>query len=34
MVARTASCEAIWLRKMIAELTSEMLEPAIVYSNN
>ena len=34
MAASTASCEAIWLRKLIAELTSEMLEPTVVYCEN
>jgi hypothetical protein len=29
----SASCEAIWLCKLIAELTDEMLEP-IVYCDN
>jgi hypothetical protein len=34
MAANTASCEAIWLRKLIAELTGEMLEPTVVYCDN
>jgi hypothetical protein len=34
MAASTASCEAIWLRKLIAELTGEMLEPTMVYYDN
>jgi len=31
MVASTASCEVIWLHKLIAKLTSEMLEPTMVF---
>jgi len=29
--ANTASCEAIWLHKLIADLTNEMLELNMLY---
>jgi hypothetical protein len=34
MAASSASCEAIWLHKLIAELTNQMLEPTVVYCDN
>lgn len=34
MAANTASCEAIWLRKLIVELIDDMLEPTMVYCYN
>jgi hypothetical protein len=34
MVVNTASCEAIWLCKLIAEPIGEMLEPIVVYCDN
>jgi hypothetical protein len=34
MAARTANCDAIWLHKLIAELTDHKLEPKLVYSDN
>jgi hypothetical protein len=34
MAASTANCEAIWLRKLIVELTCKMLEPTMIYCDN
>jgi len=30
----STSCEAIWLCKLVAELTGEMLEPTIIHCDN
>jgi hypothetical protein len=34
MAASSTSCEAIWLHKLIAELTDQMMEPTMVYCDN
>jgi hypothetical protein len=34
MVANIASCETLWLQKLIAKLTGETLEPTVVYCDN
>jgi hypothetical protein len=34
MAASTASCEAIWLRKLLAELFDQELDPTVIYCDN
>jgi hypothetical protein len=34
MVASTTSCEAIWLRKLLASLFDQELDPTMIYYNN
>jgi hypothetical protein len=34
IAASSASCEAIWLRMLVAQLTDEMLEPTVIYFDN
>jgi hypothetical protein len=33
-MAASSTCEAIWLLKLIVDLTNQMLEPMIVYYDN
>jgi hypothetical protein len=34
MAANSASCEAIWLRKLLAELTDQTLDTIVIYCDN
>ena len=34
MAASLASCEAIWLRKMLFGLFGQALRPSVIYSDN
>jgi hypothetical protein len=34
MAASSVSCEAIWLRKLVAESIDETLEPIVIYCDN
>jgi hypothetical protein len=34
MAASLASCEAIWLHKLLAELSGQVLETTMIYYNN
>jgi hypothetical protein len=34
MATSLASCEAIWLRKLLARLFGQELEPTVIHCNN
>lgn len=34
MAATAAACQAIWLRKVLRQITGEMVEPVIIYIDN
>jgi hypothetical protein len=34
MAASTTSCEAIWLRKLLAGLFDQELDPTVIYYDN
>ena len=34
MAASLASCEAIWLRKLLVGLFGQVLEPTVIYCDN
>jgi hypothetical protein len=34
METTTASCEAIWLRKLLAGLFDQELDPTVIYCDN
>lgn len=34
MVASQATCEAIWMRKILVGLFGQMMDPTVIYSDN